>query len=97
MTVAQICLMFVFYCILLSPFWVALIYAFLLKKYVCAVNREDEYALIGIVAFTEKGIERKLDKLHNKYGWGIETRFGNNRYVNHFPKYLSPMDIYWFV
>lgn len=97
MTVMQVFIMFIAYIVLLSPLWIALIYAFLLKKYVCAVNREDGYNLIGVVAFTEKGIERKLDKLHNKYGWGIETRFGNNRYVTHFPNYLSPMNIYWFV
>lgn len=64
-----------------------------IKRYLCSASTKNEYLLIGIWAFTEKGIQRKVNKLA-KWGIEIEDRFGNNRFVDKFPEYLSPLHIY---
>jgi len=64
-----------------------------IKRYLCSASTRTEYILIGIWAFTEKGIQHKINKLA-KRGIEIEDRFGNNRYVEKFPEYLSLIHIY---
>ncbi len=65
-----------------------------MKRYVCAVSTQKEYTLIGVIAFTEKGIFRKLKRVCKRNAYELEDRFGNNRFVPKFPDYLSILDIY---
>lgn len=65
----------------------------MIKRFVCTVSTTKEYTLIGIWSFTYSGIKRKIKRLQ-KQGYEIETRFGNCRFVNKFPKYLSRFNIY---
>ena len=66
----------------------------MIKRFVCAMSTPKEYCLIGIWAFSYNGIKRKIKKLQ-KQGYEIETRFGNQRFVKKFPKYLSSSYIFW--
>lgn len=64
-----------------------------IKRFVCAASTPTEYTLIGIWAFTEKGIRRKLHRLA-QCGIEYEPLWSNARYVDKFPSYLDPRRIY---
>jgi len=65
----------------------------MIKRFVCTMSTPKEYCFVGIWAFSYSGIKRKIRRLQ-KQGCEIETRFGNQRFVKRFPKYLSSSYIF---
>ena len=62
------------------------------KKYVITLetppSHRYDYILYGVYGFSDKQIQKKIKNLVSM-GYGIEDRFGNNRPVTKFPRYLD--------
>ena len=58
------------------------------KKYIAAFDNGSDYELIGLYGISEKHIKHKINKLR-KQGCTIDTRWGNNRFVDYFPDYCT--------